>query len=147
MDNCMVNKVSFDLQWKFIVRVGGVGKVDVVQVGKIRRTAVLTFAEVVDKCLCLIKRIFKNTFFFYDLNRLGGIVCKHSIGKHFRESRQLLIRLDRHFIAIVVNAADRRAVMEKFAHLVTLGNCKFPCAVSGFSTLTVCAEIYVNNVL
>ena len=142
-----VHKVSRYLNRQLIIGQRGKRKTDIVQIIKISTLTVFRFTEVVDKRLCLVKRSFKGTLKIHDLHRLIGIMFKHCSLQELQECGQLTVRLDLHFIATVIDTADRFAAVKQFTDLITVSDSQFPCAALSFRRLAVSAEELVNDLL
>ena len=142
-----IHKVSRYLNRQLIIGQRGKLKTDIVQIIKISTLTVFRFTEVVDKPLCLVKRSFKGTLKIHDLHRLIGIMFKHCSLQELQECGQLTVRLDLHFIATVIDTADRFAAVKQFTDLITDSDSQFPCAALSFRRLAVSAEELVNDLL
>ena len=142
-----VHKISRYLNGQLIVCQRSKRKPDIVQIGEISAVTVFRFTEIVDKPLCLIKRSFKDTLEVHDLHRLVRIMFEHCRLQELRKSGQLSIRLDLHFIATVIDTANRLSAVEKLSDLITVSNRQFPCAALCFSRFAVRAEERINDLL
>lgn len=142
-----VDKVSRHLNGQLIVRQCGKRKTDIVQIIKISTFTVFRFAKIIDKPFCLIKRSFKSTLEVHDLHGLVGIMFKHRCTQECRKCCQLTVRLDLHFIATVIDTADRFAAVKQFTDLITVSDSQFPCTTLCFRRFAVCSEELVNDLL
>ena len=142
-----VNKVSRYLNRQLIVCQRSKRKTYTMQIGEIRFFTVLSFTEIVDKPLCLVKRSFKCTLKVHDLHRLVRIMLNHSCAQECRKCCQLTVRLDLHFVATVIDTADGIAAIKQFTDLFAVSDSQFPCATLRFRRFAVCSEELVNDLL
>ena len=117
------------------------------QIGEVSTLTVFRFTEVVDKPLCLIERSLKGTLKVHDLHGLVRIMFKHRNTQERRKCCQLTVRLDLHFVATVIDTADRIAVVKQLTDLFSVSNSQFPCAALSFRRLAVSPEELVNDLL
>ena len=142
-----IHKVSSHLNGQLIVCQRGKRKTYIVQIGEVSTLTVFGFTEIVDKPLCLIKRSFKGTLKVHDLHGLVGIMLKHRSTQECRKSSQLTVRLDLHFIATVIDTADRLTAVKQLTDLFSVSDSQFPCTALRFGRLTVSPEELVNDLL
>ena len=147
MSDLEVHKVSRHLNGQLIIGQRGKRKTDIVQIIKISTFTVFRFAIIIDKPFCLIKRSFKSTLEVHDLHRLIRIMFEHRRLQELRKSGQLTIRLDLHFIATIIDTANRFSAIKKLSSLIAVSDSQFPCAVLCLRRFAVRAEKFIDYLL
>ena len=143
----IVNEVSRHLNGQLIIGQRGKRKTDIVKIGEVSTLTVFRFTEIIDKPLCLIKRSFKGALKVHDLHGLVRVMLYHSRLQELRKSGKLTVRLDLHFIATVINTADRLTAVKQLSDLFSVSNSQFPCTALSFRRFTVRAEELIDHLL